>query len=154
MQWKKAFIAPVPKISNPIAPVDYRSISVTPILSQMPEKHVVRKNLYPALIRPVSRSILDSAKIVDFSDQYTFRPILGWPLHTVNDLLLTNALVRVFALNFSKASYTVKHDTLLGNILLLDIPDEVYSWVRDFFGEHSHCTKFDGITSTLIEIQA
>ena len=60
----------------------------------------------------------------------------------------------MFALDFSKAFDTVKHDNLLGKISLLDISDEVYNWTQDFFEEHSHCTKFDGITSTFIELYA
>ena len=34
------------------------------------------------------------------------------------------------------------------------IPDAVYNWINDFFRGHSHCTKFDGITSELADILA
>ena len=57
-------------------------------------------------------------------------------------------------MDFSKAFDTVKQDTRLGKILLLDIPYEVYNGMREFFEEHSHCTQFDGITSTFIELYA
>jgi hypothetical protein len=37
---------------------------------------------------------------------------------------------------------------------MLDIPDEVYNWMRDFFEGHSHRTKFEGVESTFLEILA
>jgi Reverse transcriptase (RNA-dependent DNA polymerase) len=37
---------------------------------------------------------------------------------------------------------------------MLDIPDEVYNWMRDFFEGHAHCTKFEGIESLFIGIRA
>ena len=37
---------------------------------------------------------------------------------------------------------------------LLTLPDEVYNWIRDFFSSHSHCTKFAGEVSSLVDITA
>ena len=34
------------------------------------------------------------------------------------------------------------------------IPDEVYNWVKDFFDNHSRCTKFAGEISTRADIHA
>ena len=36
----------------------------------------------------------------------------------------------------------------------LDIPDNVYNWLASYFSQHSHCTKYDGLTSTFREILA
>ena len=89
IKWKKAFIAPVLKKWNPTAPEDYRPISITPILSQTLEKHVVRKYLYPGLIRLVSRSLLDLEKAL-LSLTYTLLgqpgrpPLLSSPCYTLS----------------------------------------------------------------------
>ena len=36
----------------------------------------------------------------------------------------------------------------------LPVPDEVFNWIRDFFHNRSHCTKFDGEFSDLLDIFA
>ena len=51
-QWKHAVICPVPKIASPHEESDYRPISITPVLSKLLERIVVRQFLYPAIITP------------------------------------------------------------------------------------------------------
>jgi len=41
-QWKTAIISLIPKLANPQQPSDFRPISVTPVLSRMLERLVVR----------------------------------------------------------------------------------------------------------------
>jgi len=65
-QWKVACITPVPKVAKPAQCSDYRPISVTPILSRLAEKYIVRSFIYPALLKPPPS--------LYFSDQYAFRP--------------------------------------------------------------------------------
>ena len=48
----------------------------------------------------------------------------------------------------------MKHESVLFKLSLLDIPDEVYNWIHDFFQGHSHCAKFIGIVSDFFEIFA
>ena len=28
------------------------------------------------------------------------------------------------------------------------LPHNIYNWIKDFFGEHHHCTKYAGVSST------
>ena len=35
----------------------------------------------------------------------------------------------------------------------LTIPDEIYNWISDFLG-HSHCTRFSGEISSLVQVTA
>jgi hypothetical protein len=49
---------------------------------------------------------------------------------------------------------TVRQYTLLEKIGQLDIPDNVYNWLVDFFSGHTHCTVYRGQTSTLKSITA
>jgi len=37
---------------------------------------------------------------------------------------------------------------------LLDMPDQVYNWIRNFFTGHSHCTKLGGEVSSFLEVTA
>jgi len=105
-QWKHAVICPVLKIASPHEESDYRPISITPVLSRLPERIiVVRQFIYPAIITPPTP--------LSFTDQYAFRPtgstaaaLIAF-LHSVTDLLSSNPFVVVLALDFSKAFDTV-----------------------------------------------
>jgi len=47
-------------------------------------------------------------------------------------MLSSNAYVRVFALDFSKAFDTVRHAMLLDKMTNLQMPDQVFNWIKDF----------------------
>ena len=61
-QWHCAVVMPVPKVSQPTSIVDYRPISVTPLLTRVLEKIVVQNWLLPAIPSDM------------ISDQFGFRP--------------------------------------------------------------------------------
>lgn len=113
---------------------------------------MVRKFMYPAILKP--------QQSLDFSCQYAFRPTgsttsaLIAILHSVTDLLSSNPYVGIIALDFSKAFDTVRHSELLRKLAMLDIPDEVFNWMVDFFSGRSHCTSYRGETSELLDISA
>ena len=65
-QWKTAVITPVAKVPRPTKPSDYRPISVTPVLSRLLEKLIVRRYIYPLLRQP--------STALNFEDQFAFRP--------------------------------------------------------------------------------
>ena len=151
-QWKQASIRPVPKTATPLDHSDYRPISITSVLSRTLERIVVREFLYPA--------ILDPPMPLSFGDQFAFRPTgsttsaLIALMQTITDLLTTNSFVCLIALDFSKAFDTVRHDTLLSKMAMLDIPDAIYNWLVDFFQDHKHCTKYGTATSQMLQVSA
>jgi len=116
------------------------------------ERLVVTEYLYPCfLAQPPSLS---------FTDQYAFRPT-GSPtaalihlLHTISHLLTTNPYVAVISLDLNKAFDTVRHSTLLDKLACLELPNEVYNWLVDFFEGHSHCTKLHQHTSPTADVTA
>ena len=151
-QWKQACIRPIPKVSAPTQHSDFRPISITPVLTRAMERTVVQKFLYPAFLSP--------PPTLSFSDQFAFRPT-GSPaaaiislLKTITDMLISNPYVIVISLDFSKAFDTVRHSTLLEKMAKLDIPDNVYNWLVNYYNGHSHCTMYRGQTSTFNSITA
>jgi len=152
LQWKQAIISPILKTSSPKDCPVFRPISVTPVLTRVMERLIVRQFLYPALLVPSCN--------LTFSDQYAFHPTgsataaLVQLFHTVTELLNDDPYVAVIALDFSKAFDTVCHVTLLQKLARLDIPDCVYNWLVDYFSGHSHCTAFHGDISSLLNISA
>ena len=151
-QWKTACILPVPKVAAPSSPADYRPISITPILSRLTERIVVRDYIYPSFQFPPVK--------LDFSDQFAFQPTASTTaalihlLQTITNHLQTNPYVIVYAMDFSKAFDSVRHKSVLDKFSQLSIPDHIYNWIEDFFRHHSHCTKFGDEVSDFQSILA
>jgi hypothetical protein len=151
-QWKTASIIPIPKLIQPKRHAGFRPISITPVLTRIMEKTIVRHFLYPALLSPPPS--------LSFSDQFAFRPAGSQAaaiitlLSLITNSLLTNPFVIVISLDFSKAFDTVRHSTLLEKFAQLPIPDEAYNWLVDYFRGHSHSTVYRDQTSTLKSINA
>src|SRR6218665_3455065 len=151
-QWKQAIIRPVPKTKAPQQPSEYRPISVLPVLSRMVERLVVNNYIYPALLQqPMSSSI---------EDQFAFRPT-GSTTAAVSDLLqqITNLLkdneyVVLVSMDFSRAFDTVRHDILMQKILPMDIPDNIFNWLINYFAGRCHATKLWDIISMIAFINA
>jgi len=89
-QWKEASITPVPKIAIPTQHSDFRPILITPILTCMTERTVIRTFLYPAFLAPPPS--------LTFSDQFAFCPTGSTSaaiislLHTITSLLQANPM--------------------------------------------------------------
>jgi Reverse transcriptase (RNA-dependent DNA polymerase) len=67
-------------------------------------------------------------------------------------MLTSNAYVRVIALDFSKAFDTVRHVTLFNKLSKIDVPDEIYNWMRNSYDGRTHFTIFNGEISKSLEI--
>jgi len=66
----------------------------------------------------------------------------------------TSGLPRTLLLCFSKAFDTVRHVALFEKLAQLEIPDEVFNWIKDFFKERTQRTRFAGEESDLTELLA
>lgn len=148
-QWKCAAISPIPKVSKPVLPTDYRPISITSVLSRLTERLLVKKYLNKAI-----------QNREEFNDQYAFRPsgsttaaIIAITKAITDNLELCD-YVRVLALDFSKAFDTVKHHALFTKLSQLGLNKEIYNWMLDFFKEHQHYTVFEGAMSNTATINS
>ena len=140
-QWKCSTITPVAKVARPTVCAEYRPISVTPIMSRLLEKVIVKDYIYPALIHPACTHL--------FHDQFAFRPTgsttaaLVSLIHKISSLLVEYPY-RTYTsllLIFRKAFDTVRHSTLLAKCADLPIEDAVYNWLMSFLDNRTHCTK-------------
>jgi len=151
-QWKTAVICPVPKVQRPVSDADFRPVSLTPILSRVLEKFIVRKEFYPLLNCPENKP--------KFSDQFAFRPTgsttsaLIHILHLVSNLLQDNPYVHIIALDFSKAFDSLSHPPLLQVLSSLGLNDTAYNWLVNFLSSRNHVTKFEGDMSEISAINA
>ena len=63
-------------------------------------------------------------------------------------------MINIFFLSFFFLFDTVRHATLLQKIAQLDLPDPVYNWFANFFSDRSHCVRYGGEVSTILDINA
>jgi len=69
-------------------------------------------------------------------------------------MLETSPFVIVIAVDFSKAFNLVRHSTLLQKYASLELPDNIYNWIENYFKHCSHSTAFQGQASNCIEVTA
>ena len=74
-------------------------------------------------------------------------------LYRVTEALETNQYAVVLALDFSKTFDTVSHCSFV-KVAQLDLPDNVYNWLANFFHGHSHCMQFNSHASLLQNVNA
>ena len=155
-QWKVACIHPIPKITPPKSPSDYRPISITCILSRILERIVVKNHLYPLFSLPLN----DLPNAISFSNQFAYRPTGSTSaaiisiLQTITDMLTVHQFVRVFALDFTKAFDTVSHTSLFSKLSALPLDDNIYNWLASFFQDRCHFTKFNAAISETAAINS
>ena len=152
VQWKKAIITPVAKVSQAVSASDYRPISVTSILSRKLEHEIVARHIYPAM--------LEQTNDLEFNDQFAFRPTgsataaLIATIGHVTDLPRSGKTVILISLDFSKAFDKVRHQTLFEKLDKMDIDDRIFNWMVSYFENRTHSTKFLGNVSNEETINA
>jgi hypothetical protein len=140
--WRTAVVTRVPKVSCPASLGDYRPISVTPILSRIADKFVVRRFIGPGI--PVDAVL----------DQFAFKPTcsttcaLACLQHHITQFLETNSYVRCIIIDFSKAFDTIDHAILLSKLSTFSIPINILNWIIDFLTDRQQLCKIDGRLST------
>ena len=139
--WLISIVTPIPKCKNPKIS-DYRPISVTPILSRLTEKLLVRTFIKPAL------------PPFELNDQYAYKNT-GSTTCAIIKLLdfITSSFengseyVRCLFVDFSKAFDTVDHVILIDKLDKLDIPQNIRNWIVRFLTGRSQVVKFNGTLS-------
>ena len=151
-QWKSSIITPVPKTNQPTDCADFRPISVTSILCRLVEKLVIRKFFYPILTHANFKNL--------FNDQFAFRPsgsttaALINLLQKISLLLEERKYMHLIELDFSKAFDSVCHSTLIEKIAPFPIPSNVHNWLVEYLNSRQHCTKYNSVISTMLQINA
>jgi len=130
--WRIAVVTPVPKVPCPVSLNDYRPISITPILSRIAEKFLVRRFIRPAI--PADA----------FKPTGSTTCALVCLQHCITQMLETNSYVRCIVVDFSKAFDIINHAVLLSKISTFAIPGSVLNWIIDFLTERQQFCRIGG----------
>src|SRR6218665_2007121 len=147
-QWKTSIILPIPKVTQPASPADFRPISITSTLSRLLERLIVHTFIYriPSLLLPWLTSSLTSM----LSDRSLPPPL---PCFTPEDHYLLDRRA-LCSLDFIKAFDTIRHSPLARKLSLLDIPDAICNFIICFLEDRSHVTRYARRTSEIAHINA
>ena len=124
--FKDAFISPIPKCPKPSI-MDYRPISLLPIMSKVLEKIILR------------RFVKDFSSSID-PLQFAFVPRKGqgtvsaltFIVHKIVSFLDTPGAVRLLTLDFTKAFDRVPHATILHALVRKGASKELVTWTKSY----------------------
>lgn len=147
--WRKAYVRPLPKVSNPTLPNHFRPISILPFLSKILEA-CVHKQLSDfvhsnALISPL---------------QSGFRPghsTVSALLKVTGDIRagLEDTKVTVLVLiDFSNAFNTVCHDILLAILSHIMVSPEALEWFKSYLQERQQSVRAGDFSSRWCDLVA
>src|SRR6218665_1861004 len=69
-------------------------------------------------------------------------------------MLEKNDYVLLVSTDFTKAFDSVRHRTLMQKMAVIDLPDNIYNWIANYFEQRSHVTKIHDIISAIAFINA
>ena len=139
---KRAYVTPIPKCSNPTV-LDFRPISLLPILAKILEKVVLKKWLHKLVPK------LDAL-------QFAFIPRVGqgtvtaltFVMHNILSFLDKPGVVRMLLVDLSKAFDRVPHHLILNKLIGLQAPCELTRWIKSYLTSRSQCVRYNGKKST------
>jgi hypothetical protein len=139
---KCAHVIPIPKCDKPTIS-DYRPISLTPILSKVVEKIVLRKWFMPLIHKLGPR-------------QFAFVPRQGQGTITALTYIVNRILsfldipgaVRLLMVDYSKAFDKIPFGTILNSLSSMEAPIELVTWVSSYLQTRNQCVKVQGKCSS------
>jgi len=137
-----AIVTPISKVSQQTNCGDYRPISVTPIMSRIVEKIVVRTWLCPSII-PAELLI----------NQYGFRPTgsttsaLIHLFHSITRMLESCSYVKALLTDFTKAFNIVDHTVIISKLAKLQLPGNIYNRIGAFLSNRDQICRYKNFVS-------
>lgn len=140
--WKQAHIIPLPKISNPVAPTDFRPISILPYLSKVLE-HIVHQQLSAFL----SRNDLLSTFQSGFRPGHSTVTALLKVTDDIRWAMDHKSLTLLVLLDFSSAFNSVDFGILLGILKSLNFSSSSIRWFDSYLKDRSQRVLLDESSS-------
>jgi hypothetical protein len=147
--WKFAVVQPVPKPGDNKSPLNYRPISLLPVMGKVMER-VVNQSIVSFLRH---HNLLNDRQYGFLSERST-TDLLTVLFQTWTDALDSGSEVRAISLDISKAFDKVWHDGLLAKLQSHGIGGPLFNWLKDYLSNRSQAVRVDGIISESKSINA
>ena len=135
--WKKADIAPLPKVKQVTIPKkELRPISLTASLSKIAEEFVVLE-----YVKPAFQKIVDPNQFGTISGSSTVLALISMIHSWLKATDGNGAAVRVLLFDYRKAFDLIDHKTLVAKLKMVDIPRSVINWIINFLTDRLQRVK-------------
>ena len=141
--WKKAVITPIPKVSIPLSPSDFRPISLLPALSKIIEK-LANIQIVAYLIEHNFLDPYQSAYRKNHSTQTALLKLC----EDIYDIIDDSEITLLVLLDFSKAFDTVNHKLLLAKLDILGFEKNTCDWILSYLSGRQQMVKTDTESSS------
>lgn len=140
--WKRANINPLAKVDIPKSNNDYRGISVTPVLARAFERLI-----YHQYVKDVVEEKLENNQFAYRQGGNCTNALLSIQ-HRVYEHLddPSCTAVRLFAMDFSKAFDTVKHELLARKLITLGLNAYIVNWYLEFLNDRKQRVIWNNVT--------
>src|SRR6218665_3325859 len=69
-------------------------------------------------------------------------------------MLQRNEYVMLVSMNFTRAFDTIRHQTLMEKMAVIDLPDHIHNWMAAYFHQRGYVTKILDVISIIALITA
>ena len=135
-RWKKAVVTPIPKVSMPMSPSDFRPISLLPCLSKIIEK-LVNIQIVAYITK---HSFLDPNQSA-YKKNHSSQTALLKLCEDIYDIIDDSEITLLVLLDFSKAFDTVNHELLLAKLDILGFEKNTRDWILSYLSGRSQMVK-------------
>lgn len=142
MEWKTAFVTPIPKKPNSDNPSDYRPISLTSTPIRIMEK-IIKQTLVETMY---SNSFLSNQQHGFRSDKSTISQLLECT-YDWTYAMETKKFVDVVYIDFAKAFDTVSHEKLLYKLQSITDNKRLFNWTKNYLLKRSQKVNVQGTFS-------
>ena len=136
--WKKAIITPIPKVSIPMSPSDFRPISLLPALSKIIEK-LANIQIVKYLVQ---HDFLDPYQSA-YRKKHSTQTALLKLTEDIYDIIDDSELTLLVLLDFSKAFDTVNHKLLVAKLDILGFENITCDWILSYLSGRKQMVKTD-----------
>lgn len=147
--WKFAVVQPVPKPGDARNPLNYRPISLLPVIGKVMER-VVNQSLVSFLRH---HNLLNDCQYGFLSERST-ADLLTVLFQKWSDALDSGSEVRTISLDISKAFDKVWHDGLLAKLQSYGVSGPLFNWLKDYLSNRRQAVRVDGFISGSQSINA
>ncbi|XP_022836247.1 uncharacterized protein LOC111363635, partial [Spodoptera litura] len=147
--WRKAYVRPLPKITNPTLPTHFRPISILPFLSKVLEA-CAHKQLSSFIARHNFISPLQSGFRPGHSTATALLKVTG----DIREGISESKVTAMVLIDFSNAFNAVSHDILESILSYLMVSPGALDWFQSYLRERQQAVRNEETLSNWCELAA